>query len=50
MSGYTGDYSLAELLNRGAVHFFEKPFRMDEIVRVLGCLAEQQAERQATSA
>jgi DNA-binding NtrC family response regulator len=50
MSGYTGDYSLADLLNCGAVHFFEKPFRMDEIVRVLGCLAQEQAEREATSA
>jgi hypothetical protein len=43
MSGYTADYSLPELLSRGALHFFEKPFRMDEVVRVLDCLGRGQA-------
>jgi CheY-like chemotaxis protein len=39
MSGYTADYPLPELLGLGASHFFDKPFRMEEIVRVLDCLA-----------
>jgi DNA-binding NtrC family response regulator len=39
MSGYTADYPLPELLRLGAAHFFDKPFRMEEIVRVLDCLA-----------
>jgi DNA-binding NtrC family response regulator len=50
MSGYTADYSLAELLSRGAMHFFDKPFRMNEVVRVLGCVAEQRGERRASGA
>ncbi len=50
MSGYTADYSLADLLSRGALHFFDKPFRMDEVVSVLGCLADQHGHRQAIRA
>jgi DNA-binding NtrC family response regulator len=50
MSGYTPDYSVAELLARGALHFFDKPFRMNEVIDVLSRLAEQHYPRQATSA
>jgi DNA-binding NtrC family response regulator len=50
MSGYTLDYSVAELLARGALHFFEKPFRMAEVIDVLGRLAELHHPKQATSA
>jgi DNA-binding NtrC family response regulator len=50
MSGYTADVSPAELLRRGALHFFDKPFRMEEVVHVLVCFAEQRGKRQASSA
>jgi CheY-like chemotaxis protein len=50
MSGYSADYSQADLLSRGALYFFDKPFRMDEVVRVLVGLAEQHVERRAPSA
>ncbi len=50
MSGHTGGYTVAELLGRGALHFFDKPFRMDEVLRVLGSLAEQHGRTQASSA
>jgi DNA-binding NtrC family response regulator len=39
MSGYTADHSVDELRARGALHFFEKPFRMEEIGPVLGRVA-----------
>jgi DNA-binding NtrC family response regulator len=35
MSGHTGGYSPEDLRARGALHFFEKPFSLDEIGRVL---------------
>jgi DNA-binding NtrC family response regulator len=50
MSGYTGEYTPAELLARGALHFFDKPFRLAEIVRVLAELAGRHDHRQANSA
>jgi DNA-binding response OmpR family regulator len=50
MSGFAGEYTPAELLGRGALHYFDKPFRLAEIVRVLTGLAEEHGERQANSA
>lgn len=41
MSGYTGLYTPQELLQRGAVHFFSKPFRLDELGQSLWLLASQ---------
>jgi two-component system, OmpR family, response regulator len=35
MSGHTAGYSREDLLARGALHFFEKPFALDEIGQVL---------------
>jgi DNA-binding response OmpR family regulator len=43
MSGCTGDYGPTELLGRGARHVFEKPFHIDEMVRVLSGFADRQA-------
>ena len=41
MTGDTGDYEAGDLLRQGARHLFDKPFRMDEIVRVVGTLAKE---------
>jgi CheY-like chemotaxis protein len=35
MSGYAGDYSDEDLLARGALHCFSKPFHLDEIAQAL---------------
>jgi len=43
MSGCTGDYSPTDLLGRGAQHVFEKPFHIDEMVRVLSSFGNRQA-------
>lgn len=39
MSGHTADYSVDELRACGGLHFFDKPFRMDEVGLVLGRIA-----------
>jgi CheY-like chemotaxis protein len=36
MSGYSADYSEEELLALGAVRVFDKPFRLHEVLEVLG--------------
>jgi DNA-binding NtrC family response regulator len=36
MTGYSADYEADELLRRGVVSVFLKPFRLDEVARVLG--------------
>jgi len=41
MTGDPGNYEPADLLRRGARHLFDKPFQMDEIVRVVSDLAKQ---------
>ncbi len=47
MSGYTGDYSLEDLEERGALRFFQKPFRAHEMAQELLQLARQQLRRSA---
>ena len=39
MSGHTGHYAVQDLLQRGARHFFAKPFHMEEMIHTLGQLA-----------
>jgi DNA-binding response OmpR family regulator len=41
MTGHPGEYEPNDLLRQGARHLFEKPFRMDEIVRVVSNLANE---------
>ena len=41
MTGDTGDYEPGALLRQGARHLFGKPFRMDEILRVVGGLMKE---------
>lgn len=41
MTGDPGRYDPSDLLRRGARHLFRKPFRMDEIVRVVRGLANE---------
>jgi len=41
MTGDPGDYETSDLLRLGARHLFRKPFRMDEIVRVVCNLANE---------
>jgi CheY-like chemotaxis protein len=40
MSGHTGEYTLSELLARGASHCFDKPFRLEEVAQTLLRLAQ----------
>jgi DNA-binding NtrC family response regulator len=47
MSGNTGQYVVQDLIQRGARHFFPKPFRMDEMVQTVGQLACGPARRSA---
>src|SRR6185437_11791541 len=35
MSGHTGDYTVAQLLNMGAFRCFNKPFQFDEVCQAL---------------
>jgi len=39
MSGFTGQYTPQDLLQRGARQFFAKPFRMEEITQAMWQLA-----------
>jgi len=41
MTGDTGEYEAGDLLRLGARHLFGKPFRMDEIVRVVASLVKE---------
>jgi DNA-binding NtrC family response regulator len=41
MSGHTGQYTPQELLQRGAVKFFAKPFRLEELTQTLWQLASR---------
>jgi hypothetical protein len=41
MTGDADDHEPSELLRQGARHLFVKPFRMDEIVRVVCDLANE---------
>ncbi len=40
MSGYTGDYALEELRQRGVATFIAKPFRLDELANILRLLVQ----------
>jgi CheY-like chemotaxis protein len=41
MTGDLGDYKLSELMQLGVRHLFGKPFRMEEIIRVVCNLANE---------
>ena len=41
MSGFTGDYSVQELLQRGACRFFAKPFPVEEMLQDVWQLARE---------
>ena len=41
LTGDSGDYETSDLLRLGARHLFGKPFRMDEILRVVCNLANE---------
>jgi DNA-binding NtrC family response regulator len=41
MSGHSGPYSAQDLLALGALHVFDKPFRMDELGQKLRLAARQ---------
>lgn len=40
MSGHTGEYTLTDLLARGASYCFDKPFRLEEVAQTLLRLAQ----------
>jgi CheY-like chemotaxis protein len=41
MTGDPGDYEPSDLLRRGARHVFQKPFRLDELIRVVSSLTNE---------
>jgi CheY-like chemotaxis protein len=45
MSGYTGAYSAEDLLGRGALHIFQKPFGLGELAATLRKLLKTEAVR-----